>query len=882
MPARLRTWLRLDRHRRDADGDLSEEVRVCVDILTDDYVSQGIAPDEARRRALIAIEGVEQLKERVRYVRGAGVVNSVLRDVPYALRLLRKRKMFAATAIASLAIAIGAASAVYSWAGAMFLRDPTGVADPSTLVAIFLEDDDPGTEPNILPVPHFQEIERASAGVFDGMAGAFRFWAALGGNGTARPGTVEYVTGRFFGVTRAHVALGRGIEPRDDQPGAAPVAVISDRTWRVVFSGSLHVLGQTLRLNGKPFTIVGVAAADFAGLDYSFYGPPDAWTSTALYAVVVGPTSRLTGRGATFRTVARLAPGVTREAAEGALVATGKALSYQPNDFRKYTSIEVLSIRDARIPGYTRRQLGESATVLLIVTVLLVAAACVNVSNFLLSQGLARQEEMALRTAVGATRAQIFRQILTECAVLGTFGGVGGVGLALLFAHLLEAFPQASNLGTLLETPAPVDLRLLAFGAVGTGVAIMMFGLLPAVLVSGRASLAVCRDAGQRFSRGGVRARQIVLGLQAALSVVLAIVAGLYARSLFEIERLHYPYENDALLLARVNPVALPAEGRQRFYLEILRQVRGLGDVAAAGYSYNPLLSIGGMGVLSEPNAAKIQSDYTTVGPGFFDAIGVPLREGREFRDEDAGRKVTIMNATLANRLWPGEEAVGRTVYLSSLSPTEPFTVVGVVEQPKCNDRQLDPLPCVYTPSDYGRSTAQTLHVRSRGRADLLALPVRSIVQRVEPEAVVESTLTLRQQISRIRMGPRVTSGLTAAMAVMASLLAVVGCSALLMALIGETRRELAIRLALGSGSRPLTRHVMMRALIPYGIGIAFGILGAWALASRLTDRLYETSVRDPVAYMLPVAVLVFAGIVASYWPTRNAVRTNPAILLRS
>jgi len=867
-------------HRRAVDSALDDELEACVEILTAEKIRAGASPEEARRLALRETGDLHRVKASVREGRAGALTQAFLRDVRYAIRTLTRRRLFATTAVVSLAVGIGSSTAVASWGRNMFFSDPAGVADPRALIAIYVDDHDPSTDYNIVPFPHFRDVERAGASVFAGIGGAHPFWASLSGPEGARAGTVSYVTGGFFQTVRPPMVMGRGILEADDAAGAPLTAVLSYATWQRDFGGSRDVLQQTVKVNTFTLAVVGVTGPAFEGVDYGFYGAPDVWASEHAFLTITGRTQQ--SRAATLRVTARLRPGVTLSAAAAALAPTAAQFSYEPTDYRRYDAVRLIPLREARIPLYTRVELGQYFSILLTVSALILFAACVNIANFLLSQGVVRRGEMSLRLALGATRRQLVQQLLVECGILGVVGSAAGWALALLFARLLEQYPLITNLGTKLETPVTMDVPSALF-AVSVGVlATVAFGLLPALLVSAQAP-------GGRFDLGvggstrrGFRFRQAVLILQVAVSVLLSVVAGLYARSLANIESQSYPYPE--VLLAKVNPNALPAEQRQRFYLDLLKEVRERPEVMAAGYSYNPVMSIGGARVTPVLELPVVSADYTTMGQGFLGALGLTLREGRDFHDDEVeASHVTIINSTLAERFWPGESAIGRTVRFPGLAaPTQPFTIVGVVNQPRCQDQQPRPSPCVYWPPNYTRYPSLTMHIRTKAAPAELIPIVRGLVRDLNRDAFLEQALTLREQIGVIRSGPRVATTITVTMAAVAGLLSAIGCAALLLAFVREAQREIAIRLALGSTPGQLTRHVMSRALWPYAVGMTIGLVAAWYGVLSLSDRLYETSVHDSAAFVVPGLVLVVVGLVASFSPTRLATRTSPATLLRN
>jgi predicted permease len=806
------------------------------------------------------------------------LTQSIARDLRYAVRSLLRRPLFSATAVLSLAVGIGTATAVYSWGSYMFFRPPTGVPDPHSLVAVYLDDRDPQTEPNILSLPHYDELRTAQT-VFTDMGGAFRYWASLSAGPRAQEVTVEFVTGTFFSTVRTPMLFGRGIVPEDDVPGGPLSAVVSHALWQSAFGGAADILGRTLRLNGRTFTIVGVAPREFEGVDYSFYGEPDLWAATHTYTPVVG-TNRVTRRSGLLRVVARLRPGVTVQSAEAALAVPGSRLSHEPTDYQQYTTVRVVPIHQARIPIYTRATIGPSFAILLVVTALMLAAACFNVATFLISQGIARKSELGVRMALGATRRQVFQQLVVESLVLGGAAGCGGLIVAVICSQLLQV-PAAINVGTALETPTTIDFRAGVFAWVITLLATLAFGVLPAALTSQRNPVAGAAAGGTYWSTSrGFRLRQALLALQISLAVALTVVAVLHVRSFMRIQTVAHPYATNNVLLARINATSLEPERRSVFYRDLLGRLRATPGVVGAALSSTYVLSPGGARVHVAPDSPEISADYVTAGSGYFAGLGVPLQAGREFHESDRAG-AAIVNVTLAAQLWPGENPIGRSIRLPGIGPrNQVYTILGVSAESRCRDMSRAS-PCVYLPVETGRPGPLILYVRTPGTPASFVPVLNEVVRAMSADVVVDRTSTFEEHLDLLRTSPRLAASITAATAILATVLCAIGCAALLFSLVREAQREIAIRLALGSAPGQLTRHIMLRAITPSAAGIAAGLAVAWFVAARVGDQLYETSVHEPAAFVAPALLLLFVVTCASFAPTRLALRTSPARLLR-
>lgn len=877
MMRRLRSmWQHIVRRDR-AERALDDELQACLEILVRQKQNAGCDPETARRLSLMELGGLAQSKESVRAVWSGRWMVGMSRDVRHARRSVLSHRLSTVTAVLSLAIGIGAVTAVYSWGSAVFYRWPSGVREPARLLSVFVDGRGAKPDPNVVAPVHIRELRESTRNVFTDIGGTFRFWLSLNADRPAEEATVEFVTGNLFSIIGAPLFLGRGIEPRDDVPGAERMVVLSYRTWTRLFEGSPDVIGRTVRLNGQACTIVGVTAPDFEGLEYSLYGAPALWAAAATYVSTVGPINE---RASRFRAVARLTPDASMAAVAAVLDEAGRSLSYQPTDYRRYTTATTMPLTSTRIPTYTKDDMRQYFLVLMTVTALILLAGCINIANLLLGQGVARAGEMGVRLALGATRRQLFQQLIVECLMLGAAGGVLGLGLAYGFADLLERYPPVNGLGSVLRTPAPIDLRAAAFAWVVAAGATVVFGLVPAVVTSMRSPLAG-RMGSRWSSSGGLRLRQGLLGSQVAFAVVIAVVSALYAQSLWRLNGLHYPYSADDTLLARIGANALSPERRIDAYRAILANVRQQPQVAAAGVSFNPLLAIGSASAQAHADSEIVRADFSEIGSGFLDTMGLPLIEGRDFRDNELGAPVAIMNRTLADRLWPNEPAVGRLVRFPTLAAGQIYTVVGVVDQPRCQDRMLAPSPCVYWPLRAARPGAYTLHVRTHGDPHTFIEPLRRLIASVDSDIVVDRTMTLSEHLEVMRTGPRVTAIATVVMASLASILSAIGACALLFTLLKEARREIAIRVALGSSRHGLIRLFMQRALIPYAAGAAAGTVGAWWVAQQIAGGLFATSPHNPAAFVLPTTCLLVIGIGASYWLTRLASAVPPSEVLR-
>ncbi len=887
--SRIRNLWRNVVGRGRVERDLDEELRATQELLVEEKRFSGLSEEEARRAATIELGGLTQLQERVREAKSGAAFHRLWRDLRHAARLLVRRPAFAVIAILSLAIAIGAVTATYSWVGHVLRWPPSGVTAPEQLVMVYLggdrHDDEFG---NIVSIPHFRELE-AGQTLFSGWAGSFPFYAALGLDKTAVETSVAFVTGRYFSVLGVDMTAGRGIDPSDDVPGGPLHAVISHRLWQHRFGGSSDPVGARINLNGKSFTVVGITGPEFEGPQYTPYGRPDVWVAVNAWIPLYSPVrlAQRAGRVPQLHTVARLKPGVDVRTARAALDAAVPHLSYTPTDQQRIKTAHLLPLGSARMRPIYRQPVETLLQILFVVSILILTAACINVANFLISHGVTRRLEMGVRLALGATRRQLFQQLLTECVLLGAVSGVLGVGFALIFADILEQYPPNGGAMATFTFPATIDARALVFSTVVTLTATMAFGLVPALWLSLERPVAAVRESEWRWRGMGRRVspRHALLGLQVALSIVITIVAALHIRSLAKIHAVPFAFDADSVLLARVNPLLLSPAQRQQFYRDLTDRLSRHASVVSVGAAGNAPLALGGANVKAPGMDEPVSSDFASVGPGYFRTLKIPVIAGREFDASDEGRRVTILSATLAEQLWPSEPpttAVGKVVQFPNLPNADgDVMVVGIVDQPRCQDMLPAPHPCVYTRLSSDRAGAQMLHIRTRQDPLAFAPVLQATIGELASDVALDRLGTLESHIQAIRAGPRVAAMMTIWLAGLTCVLTAIGCVALLWSLINEARRELAIRIALGSTGVRLIRLMMLRVLMPYGMGILIGVLAARNVVERISAQLYQTSPPDPLSFFVPTAILLLIGVAASYYPARLATRTNPSLLLR-
>jgi predicted permease len=851
--------------RRRDEERMREEMEMHLALRAAEYERTGLSSAEARRRALLEFGGVDAIGERYRDEQRLPFLDHVTQDVRYALRQLRQAPLFTFTAALSLAIGIGAATAIFTLVDHLLLR-PLPVSNPHELVLV--TDHRSGEQRS----PRFSyPFYAALRGVPALQDVAARFSLSLNAAFDERVARVsgELISGSYFNVLGASTQMGRPLLPEDDRtPGAHAVAVISDGFWRRTFGADPAVLGRTLRLNHHTFTIIGVAARGFIGIDVG--EPTDIWIPMLMQREV-GRDLLADSETNWLEIIGRLPPGANIAAASAGLAATHPRLLLLPGD---------------KGSSSVRQQIGPSVRVLQALTLLALMMACINVASLLVIRSIAREKEIAVRLALGARRSRLVRQYITEALVLATLGGAAGLLAAPWTAGLLAA----SHPGGLGIEPA-LDARIFAFGLALTLLTGLAVSLAP-MIVSRKVGLAqVCasaaRPGGGASSRSAVH--QVIVAAQVALSLVMLIGAALFAQSLRSLSAIDLGIRADNLLVISVDPGSAGYDGPriQTFWrdaIERVRQVQGADSVSLArivpmayGRSRRPLPNPAGGGV-------PIEIDINEIAPRYFHTVGVPLRRGRDFdaRDERGGRPVIIVNERLARMFWPGQDAVGKGLRINRRGSPD-AEVVGVVADVKYRDL-TDPVvaPMVYIPiAQSTTSDGMTLHVRTAGDPGAVAGTIRRELQALDPQLPLFEITTLADRAHASLSQTRQAATLTGGFALLALLLSGVGVYGVTALAVSRRTREIGIRMALGAEPRHIVRVIGWRGVWLVIAGVGAGVMGALAFGRLAAALLYGVTATDVPTFTAMSAMLTIVSLVAIYIPARAATRLDAVTATR-
>lgn len=814
----------------------------------------------------------------------------MIHDIQYGLRMLVRSPAFAAVAALSLALGIGANTAIFSLVNILLLR-PIPVAEPAQLVSVFTTDQ---RNPGNLPLSHlnFKDL-RDQNQVFTGMA-AIGFAQVNWSTGSeAEPVQVQVVSGNYFSLLGAQPVLGRGFLAEEDEK-PTPVAVLSHGFWERSFGSDPSIVGRILTLNRTPFTVVGIAPKGFTGTLLG--GGPALWVPMSIHDVVQPNFNWYeTRRGLFLFAFGRLKPGVSLDQARANLKTVFAQLEQAYPADNAGRSAGAVPLLDARLNpgGQGGAQVVQISMILMTVVGIVLLIACANIANLLLARANTRRKEIAIRLALGAARTRLIRQLLTESLLLALIGG----SLGLLLAYWLLGWLVSADL----QLPIPIDdtvtidgrvLGFTALLALTTGV---LFGLAPAIQASRPDVVPVLKNetvpagAGRGWTRV-VSLRQALVIAQVALSLVSLIAAGIFLRSLRDARATDTGFETRGVLVMNMNlgREGYTPERAQRFYEGAVERVKGLPGVIGAAIAQNPPLAGGAFRSVFPEGADTTTQDrilvqVNSVSPGYLETIDVPLLRGRDFTPNDTTGTplVVIINETMANRFWPGQEAIGKR--FKFFGDDEFTTVIGIARDARYNGIAEDPIPFIYQPIRQNYTPQATLHVRAAGNAAALASAVRQQILEIDPTLSVFNVRTLEDQVSGALEPLRINVVVLATFGGLALLLASIGLYGVASYSVGQRTREIGVRMALGASPGSVLTLVLGHGLLLVGIGLTVGILLALVLAPAVPpDLLPNVSARDPWTFVTTSAILGAVALIASYIPARRATRIDPLVALRT
>ena len=827
------------------------------------------------------------------------MVSTLVHDIRFGLRMLLNNPVVTGVAVLSLALGIGATTAIFSLINVFFLKS-VPVADPERVVFLFGTDSKKAGAVAAwsyfpMSLPNFSDA-REQVQSFSGVS-SFAFLPVNLGAASGSPERVwgQIVDGNYFDVLGVKAAAGRTFLPEEDRtPGTHPVAVLSHSLWQRHFGGDPAAVGRTTLLNGRPFTVIGVAPPGFQGP--STVGGSEIWIPMSMRDQMLATAQQVTQRRwRQFNAVGRLRPGVSLEQAEQEVRTIGRRLEQEhpaDNEGRGFT---LLPVSEGGVNPNDRENHRRAATLLLGAVALVLLIACANVANLLLSRSLGRNQEIAIRLAQGATRGHLVRQLLIESLILFLSGGLLGLAVAVWLRDLLWRLrpPFFAFLDPTIDLG--LDRNVLLFNLAVSLATGLLFGLVPALQASRKELISHLRQAAPGLpghSPSGVRTRDLLVVAQLSLSFVALIGAGLFIRSLNQVREIEPGFDTEDIVQMTISldGQGLPEDQVRAYHRRVVEAVEALPGVQSATLASSRLMA--GEGVArrtflreglddgSGTGGTLIRTDLVDV--RYFETAGIPFVRGRDFGpSDDTGRtQVAIVNELAARQLWPGEQPLGKRV--SIFGETEPIEVVGLVKDIRSGTLSADPEPIVYLPLRQRFIPGIALVARTGVPPESILPAVRRAVQDVDRGLPLVDVEPISQTLAAGLWAQRVGAALLTAFGLLALLMAAVGLYGVTAHSVEQRRRELAIRMALGARREDIFSLILRRTARIVGAGLLAGVLVTLALTKVISAFLFGVSAADPSTFALILAILAGVALVASLVPARRATHVQPGAVLRS
>jgi putative ABC transport system permease protein len=875
------------------EAEIVEELSQHLEDRYEQSLASGATEEEARRVALLELKESELMARELRRVERPArreqfapgsqgkrnMFGDILQDLRYGLRTLRKHPGFTAVAVTALALGIGANTAIFSVVNTVLLR-PLPYHDPDRLVMVW-EDDTKGGYPRDTPSAANFVDWREQNKVFEGMGALADQSFNLTGAGDPERLEGKRASANLFNLLGVEPMIGRGFLPEDDQPGAGRVVVLSHGLWQRRFGADPSVVGRQLELNGQSHTVVGVMPRSF-----QFPSP-----ETELWAPIAFTQQEAANRGRHYlQVVARMKPGVSVEQAQAEMSTIAARLQQQYPENNTDLGATVVPLHE-QVVGDIRPAL----LILLGAVGFVLLVACANVANLLLARAAARQKEIALRVALGASRARLIRQFLTESVLLSALGGVFGLLLALWGVNLLKAFIPD---GISQVRAIAVDSKVLGFTILVSLLTGLIFGLAPATQASNFNLNETLKEGGRDASSGskGKRVRSLLVVAEVAVSLVLLIGAGLLINSFLRLRSVETGFNVSNLLTMSV---VLPDQKypdrarRTAFYDELIRRVEAVPGVkSAAVTNWIPLVRQGdSVGVTIEgqppPEPGKENIVVTrVVNPRYFETMGIRLSRGRAFDERQARADspgAVIVSETAARRYWPGQDPIGKRLAIGTPdSPEDWLTVVGVASDVRQFQLDAEPRPQMYLSyAQVGLFAPRHLVVSTSVEPQSLTSAVRGAVWGIDRDQPVSNVRTMEDVLSESIARQRFSMLLLGIFAAVALLLAAVGLYGVMSYTVAQRTREIGLRMALGAQRSDVLMLVVGQGLKLALAGVALGLVAAFLLTRVMSSLLFGVSPTDPATLAVISLVLVAVALLAAYIPARRATKVDPLIALR-
>jgi predicted permease len=880
MLSRISSLLRNIVHKDRVEHELTEEVESYLELLVEEKVKAGLRPEEARRAALIEMGGVEQVKEGVREVRMGQTLETMWQDLRYGTRVLLKNPGFTVVAVITLGLGIGANTAIFSVVNAVLLR-PLPFENPDQLVMIWQTNPQRGILQGLVSPPNLHDWQQQSH--------TFGQIAAFNPRGFSLTGTSEpehlpgtFVSVGLFPMLGANPLLGRNFLPDEGRPGGNRAVIISFALWQRRFGGDPDLVGKSLTLNDAIYTVVGIMPAKFQFPIQGQFPIPvsELWAPLAIDNAQVNRGNR------DLFTIGRLQPGVSVEEAQAEMATIAQRLAEQHPDFNRGLGVHIV--------GYHQQLTGNLRAALLILlgaVVFVLLIACANVANLMLARAATRQRELAIRTALGAGRSRLMRQLLTESVLLSLLGGALGVALALLnFDAIVAALPAHMPRAAEIQ----VDRQVLIFSfaiAVMTGV---IFGLVPALQASSLNLNEALKESGGKGTGGFVRhrVRSLLVVTEVALALVLLVGAGLLIKSFHRLQQVNAGFNPENVLSV---PFVLPqsrypdGNARAAFVNRIMEKLKALPGVqAVGGVTTLPLsgdyvsASFIVEGQTVSPEGRNV-ANMRAATPDYFRAMSIPILKGRGFTEQDQfdAPAVVIINESFERLYFPDEDPIGKRVISPASSEGIPMTIVGVAGDVRNGGPEDEPRPEFYY--SYFQNPIRFMFMAIRTAAEPAGLipAIRREIWSEDNDLPLANISTLEQLLSKTIAQRRFNLLLLGLFSALALVLAVVGIYGVVSYAVTQRTHEIGIRLALGAKQGDVCKLVIRQGMIPVVAGIAIGLSGALALTRLMKSLLFGVSATDPLTFVGLSLLLIVVALVACWIPARRATKVDPMVALR-
>jgi predicted permease len=895
---RFLSWVKWMVKRQRLESEMETEVRFHLESRAADLVRKGLSQQEAMRQARIEFGGIESHKDAMRASVGVRWWGELGSDLRYGFRLLCKNPGFAAVAILTLALGVGANTAIFSIVNAVLLHS-LPYRDPDRLVRAYFNEPGLGLRDVRFSKPEMDDLLTRS-GVFEDVTPIFEGSENL--TGAKQPERVEGVNTSFsyFSMLGVTPQIGRLYGPQDFVPGVAPVVVISDGLWHRAYGADPNVIGRTIRIDGDPVTIIGVLPRGFRHPGPTTSGDAEVFAAFGFIGAPFPPPLR--GTRIFPNGIGRLKPGVTLKQAQARLTAMAAQLRRDfPADYAPQAqwTIEIQPLQETLV-GNVRPML----LVLLGAVILIVFIVSLNIANLLLARASGRQQEMAMRLALGASRGRMVRQLLTESMLLSLIGGAAGIATAVgTLGFLLRFVP--SNVPRLNEVR--IDWVVLAFALLISILTGLVFGLAPALHSAKVALTSAIREGGRGsgYSTKTGRLRDVLIISELAFAVMLMVGAGLLLRTLRDLLQ-ENPGFNPTQVVTANTWLGVPNDpktdpylgipGKVAFDRELLRRMRAIPGVELAAITSalpttnsNPNavggLAIEGFAIEDRPveSSQDLRAERIRISPDYFKVLQATLLRGRSFTegDEDGKQQVAIIDEATARKYWPDRDPLGRQVRFGK-DPTKPWlTVVGIIRDIKNDGLDVDGVPHIFVSVYQDPNKQVSLVLRTSLPAALLEPQIRHEIQSIDPGLPVFNVSSMNRILDRSLASRRFSADLVGGFAGVALLLASIGIYGLLAYMVGQRSREISLRMALGARRWDVLKLILGRGVVLAGVGIVAGMIFSAATASLMASLLYGVRPHDLVVFLIVPLLLFAVAALASYIPARRATRVDPMRGLR-